>query len=77
MTLDEYWGWQDTQELRHEFVGGVVYAITGGSRPHARISMNIHALLHAAQRRRACMDRTIKLTLDCPDVTFQVADLYQ
>ncbi len=54
MTLDEYWVWQDGQELRHEFVGGVVYAMTGGSRPHARVSSNIHALLHAAARAQGC-----------------------
>ncbi len=54
MTLDEYWEWQDTQDLRHEFVGGVVYAMTGGSRPHARLSMRIGALLDAASRQQGC-----------------------
>ena len=41
MTLDEYWAWREQQELRYEYVNGVVYAMAGASTSHNRVTMNL------------------------------------
>jgi Uma2 family endonuclease len=43
----EFLEWEASQEQRHEFVGGVIKAMAGGSVDHNRIAGNIHAALHA------------------------------
>ena len=37
LTLDEFLDWERSQELRYEFDGIQPVAMTGGSRPHARV----------------------------------------
>ena len=34
MTVDEYLEWEARQEIRHEYVDGEIFAMTGGSIPH-------------------------------------------
>jgi Uma2 family endonuclease len=38
---EEYLAWEETQPIRHEYVDGQVYARTGVSKNHARITKNI------------------------------------
>lgn len=51
MTVDEYLAFERESEQRHEFVGGAVVAMGGGSRAHNRIAVNILSSLHAQTRR--------------------------
>lgn len=37
-TLEEFRLWQAGQDVRHEFRGGAVTMMTGGTRPHARVA---------------------------------------
>jgi Uma2 family endonuclease len=41
LTVDEYLAFEQTSSVRHEYVGGSVYAFAGASRRHNRIIMNI------------------------------------
>jgi Uma2 family endonuclease len=41
MTPQEYLAWEATQEERHEFFRGEVYARVGGSKAHNRIGINL------------------------------------
>lgn len=43
--LFDYLAMDDESELRHEYVGGRIYAMTGGSLRHNRIALNIARLL--------------------------------
>ncbi|GJG85695.1 hypothetical protein tb265_08760 [Gemmatimonadetes bacterium T265] len=45
MTCDEFLAWEKGVEERHEFIDGVVYAMSGGSSPHNRITLNVAASL--------------------------------
>lgn len=45
MTLDEFLEWELAQEDRYEFIDGVVYAMSGGSRPHNTIAVNVSSQL--------------------------------
>jgi len=54
MTREEFLAWDELQPDRHEFVGGQVYAMTGGSRDHFLIGGNIQAALRAAVKGTPC-----------------------
>ena len=45
MTFEEFLDFAETAEGRHEFVGGVVYAMTGGTDWHNIVSLNLASLL--------------------------------
>jgi Uma2 family endonuclease len=44
-TPEEYFVWEEQQLEKHEFIGGEVYAMTGGTVNHSRIALKFGALL--------------------------------
>ncbi len=44
-TPNEYFAWEEQQELRHEYLDGEVYAMTGGTVNHGQIAANLIILL--------------------------------
>ena len=45
LTPAEYFAWEEQQELKHEYFDGEVFAMSGGTKEHSRISLNITTLL--------------------------------
>jgi Uma2 family endonuclease len=43
-TPAEYLAWSETQELRHEYLNGEVYAMTGGTVNHGSIAVNVSTI---------------------------------
>jgi Uma2 family endonuclease len=54
LTPTEYLHWEREQETRHEYYQGEIFAMTGASRAHNLICLNIGAQLHAQTRDRPC-----------------------
>ena len=48
MTVEEYFRFDEQSDMRHEYVRGEVYAMTGGTVRHGTISMNIGTRLDSA-----------------------------
>jgi len=46
MSVDDYLAYEQDSEVRHELVGGYLYAMTGASDRHEEIAANLLALLH-------------------------------
>ena len=44
-TPEEYLAWEEQQELRYEYLGGEIYAMTGGTVNHGQIAANLIAML--------------------------------
>jgi Uma2 family endonuclease len=44
-TPEEYLAWEEKQSIKHEYLGGQVYAMTGGTVNHGRIAANFIILL--------------------------------
>ena len=53
-TPQEYFAWEETQQIRHEYIGGEIYAMTGGTINHSEIAGNIISLLKTHLRGRSC-----------------------
>lgn len=54
LTPEEYFIWEEQQLLRHEYLGGKVYAMSGGTQNHGRIASNIIFILKGHLRGGGC-----------------------
>jgi Uma2 family endonuclease len=54
MTVEEYMAFEEQSQIRYEYVDGSIYAMTGASKNHARISGNIASRLHAFLEGKSC-----------------------
>jgi Uma2 family endonuclease len=54
LTLEEYLAFEEQSPLRHEYVAGEVFAMTGGTTRHNLIVQNLSRSLHGSARRRGC-----------------------
>ncbi len=54
MTEEEFLAREETSELKCEFLGGAVYAMSGASDPHNQIAMNLYGMLYNRLRGRQC-----------------------
>jgi Uma2 family endonuclease len=53
-TPEEYFAWEEQQLEKHEYIGGEVYAMTGGTVNHSRIALKFGALLDSHLSGSAC-----------------------
>jgi Uma2 family endonuclease len=67
VSVEEYLAGELGSETKHEYLGGVVYAMAGGRNAHNLIASNLLGALHARLRGRACRaynsDTKIRLRL--------------
>lgn len=54
MTSQEYLEWEPTQPIRYEYINGEVFAMTGGTKPHNRIALNLATALDSDLAQRGC-----------------------
>jgi Uma2 family endonuclease len=54
MTPEAYLEFERASEIKHEYFGGEVFAMTGASRNHNRIVISTLASLHGQLRKRPC-----------------------
>ena len=53
-TEQEYWAYEETSEVKHEWINGVPYAIAGGTSNHADICGNIFGACKTRLRGKRC-----------------------
>ncbi len=81
MSVEDYLEWEETQEQRHEYVGGMVYAMeamAGGTIDHAAVSANSLIAIGARLRGKACrpFGSDLKVRIEHPTHTrFYYPDL--
>ena len=69
-TVEEYFAFEEVSATRHEFVRGRVHAMSGGTRRHSRITMNIGARFWAAARGGPCRIHQGEVKLQTNDVIY-------
>jgi len=72
MTPQEYLDWESTQQEKHEYIGGQIYAMTGVRLNHNRIALNAVAALRQALRGLPCevFMSDVKLQIDAADAFY-------
>jgi Uma2 family endonuclease len=53
-TPEEYFTWEEQQQIRHEYINGEVYAMTGGTLNHSEIALNFSLVLKSHLRSSGC-----------------------
>jgi Uma2 family endonuclease len=54
MAPQDYLEWEPTQEIRYEYIDGEVFAMTGGTKPHNRIALNLATGLDSHFAEKGC-----------------------
>ncbi|BAZ66161.1 hypothetical protein NIES4106_09080 [Fischerella sp. NIES-4106] len=54
LTVEEYLKAEESSEIRHEYIAGQVFAMSGSSKEHNRISLNIASILSSHLRGSSC-----------------------
>jgi len=54
LTPEEYFIWEEQQEFKHEYIDGEVFAMTGGTLPHNKVTLNLYSFLRAYLRLKKC-----------------------
>jgi Uma2 family endonuclease len=69
ISVDDYIEGEQVSEVRHEYIGGQVYAMSGGSEAHNMISLNLASALREHFRGQSCkvFMADMKLRLDIAD----------
>jgi len=72
ISIDDYLLGEETNDIKHEYLDGLVYAMTGATRKHNLLTMSFSALLHARARQRGCQlfASDMKLRLDHRNETY-------
>ncbi len=45
LSIEEYFQLEQSSEIRHEYLGGQIFAMSGGSKEHNTITLNIASRL--------------------------------
>ncbi len=67
LSVEDYLEGERVSEIRHEYVGGYVYAMAGASDDHNRIAGNIFSALHERLRGKRCEPFMADMKLKIPD----------
>lgn len=75
LSVEDYLKLEETSQIRHEYVGGVIHAHAGGTRRHDVVSGNVFALLWNASRGGPCRVHTADRLLRTSDDVFYYPDV--
>ena len=74
LTVEEYLEGEQLSDVRHEYIGGLVYAMAGASDEHNTIVGNFHAALHSHLRGKSCrvfmLDAKVRLKVAADDILY-------
>jgi Uma2 family endonuclease len=54
LTPEEYFDWEEQQQIRHEYIDGEIYAMTGGTLNHSEIAINFSSIIRVHLRGSGC-----------------------
>jgi Uma2 family endonuclease len=75
MTLEEYLSFEEQSPVKHEYVGGEVYAMSGVTTRHNLITLNLVGLLRIGSRGRGCRVFATDVKLRAPVDRFYYPDV--
>jgi Uma2 family endonuclease len=75
MTVEAYLDWESHQDLRHEYINGNVFAMTGGTIPHNDIALNLYTALRPHLRSRGCRINVADVKVQVTSTLYLYPDL--
>lgn len=74
-TVEEYLAFEEQSSIRHEYVDGVIYAMSGASKNHARLSSNIAFRFHAFLEGMPCESYQTEVKVKASDSRYYYPDV--
>lgn len=74
-SLEEYFALERESDMRHEYLEGDIYAMSGGSRSHERIVSDMDTILNIQLREKGCEVFASNMRLKTAARSFLYADL--
>ncbi|MEI7838987.1 MAG: Uma2 family endonuclease [Methylococcaceae bacterium] len=77
-TRDEYFALEKSAEIKHEFFNGEIFAMSGGSFNHARISGNTFSAFNVKLRGKCCTPTNSDMRIETPNglITYPDAAIF-
>lgn len=75
LTVEEYFAFEESSPIRHEYIGGQLYALAGASDRHNEIILNIAARIHPLLRGTSCRVYTESMRLRVTENIYYYPDL--
>lgn len=75
MSVEEYLEFERNSPVKHEYVGGHVYAMAGGTRRHSRIALNIARRLADIAQGGPCRVHQSDMQVPTPDGPYYYPDV--
>ncbi|MEI6708467.1 MAG: Uma2 family endonuclease [Methylococcales bacterium] len=78
LTRDDYYRLEEIAEQKHEFYQGEIFAMSGGTFNHARISGNVFSTLLVKLRGKSCQPTNSDMRIETPEglITYPDAAVY-
>jgi Uma2 family endonuclease len=72
LTVEEYLEFEKSSDVRHEFIGGLIFAMTGDSRRHGDLAYNLECAARDHLRGGSCRvsSRTIRVRIEHLDIYY-------
>jgi Uma2 family endonuclease len=61
VTVEDYLAGERVSDIKHEYVGGVLYAMAGATKDHNRLTLNVYTLLQSRLRKSKCQAFAVDL----------------
>jgi len=74
-TVEEYLAYDEESDIRHEFIDGEIYAMSGGTDNHTLITTNISGMLWQATKSSKCRARVGEMRIKINDDTYFYPDI--
>ena len=69
LTPEEYFSWEEKQLEKHEYIGGEVYAMSGGSVNHGRIAIRLTAMFDSHLEGSGCITGNSDIKINIVETT--------
>jgi Uma2 family endonuclease len=75
LSVDEYFAFEEASPVKHEYVGGELYAFAGSSRRHNRLAARVITALSTAAEGTECQILTSDMLLKAADNVYYYPDV--
>ena len=75
LSVQEYLVWEAENDIKHEFIDGEVYAMSGGTGKHSRVAANAISVIHGQLQNSICFVYTSDMRVKINDSRYVYPDL--
>ena len=75
MTVAEYFDWEAGEEIKHEYIDGEIFDMTGGTRTHSRIIINLTLAIGRQLDDSNCVLHSSEMRVKVRDTRYVYPDL--